>query len=64
MARQHATPVDLAASLIEALKSTLALKPVDDGQRTAQHEMVGALHTALDARRQRIILSQSDGHPG
>ena len=58
MARQHATLVDLPVSLIEALKSTLALKPVDDGQRTAQHEIVAALQKALDARRQRIILSQ------
>ena len=32
----------------------LTLKPVDDGQRIAESEMVRAIHTALDARRQRI----------
>ena len=39
--------------------TTLTLKPADDSQRTAQSEMVKALHTALDARRQRIVVSQS-----
>jgi hypothetical protein len=63
MAQQHATLTDLPASLIEALTSTLAWKPVDEGQRTAQHEIVAALHKALDARRQRIILSQSTVTP-
>ena len=39
-----------------------ASDPLDfaaDSQRTAQPEMVKALHTALDARRQRIVISQS-----
>jgi hypothetical protein len=45
--------------MIEALHGTLTLKPDDDSQRTAQPEMVKALHTALDARRQRIVISQS-----
>lgn len=31
----------------------------DDSQRMAQPEMVRALHTALDARRQRIVISES-----
>jgi Protein of unknown function (DUF4239) len=57
--RQRATLSTLPADLIEALHSTLTLKPVDDSQRTAQPEMVKALHTALDARRQRIVISQS-----
>jgi hypothetical protein len=63
MAHQRATLVDLPMSLIEALKSTLALTPVDEGQKTAQHEIVTALHKALDARRQRIIISQSTVTP-
>lgn len=59
MARQRATLSTLPAALIEALHGTLTLKPADDSQRTAQPEMVKALHTALDARRQRIVISQS-----
>jgi hypothetical protein len=49
----------LPKALIEALHDTLALKPADDSQRTAQPEMVKALNTALDARRQRIVVSES-----
>ena len=56
--RQRATLSTLPADLIEAFHSTLTLKPADDSQRTAQPEMVKALHTALDARRQRIVISQ------
>ena len=59
MAQQQATLSTLPAALIEALHDTLNLKPADDSQRTAQPEMVKALHTALDARRQRIVISQS-----
>ena len=35
------------------------LKPADDSQRIAQTEMLRALETALDARRQRIVISES-----
>ena len=60
MARQQATLSTLrATALIELLHDTLTLKPADDSQRTAQPEMVKALHAALDARRQRIVVSQS-----
>jgi hypothetical protein len=60
MARQRATLSALrATALIEILHDTLTLKPADDSQRIAQTEMVKALHTALDARRQRIVVSQS-----
>lgn len=59
MAGDGATHSSLPAALIEALHDTLNLKPADDSQRTAQPEMVKALHTALDARRQRIVISQS-----
>lgn len=63
MAEQRETLEDMPMHLIDALKSTLAVKPVDDNQRAAQHEIVAALHKALDARRQRIILSQSTVTP-
>jgi hypothetical protein len=59
MARQRATLADLPTALIEALHHTLALTPSGDSQRVAQSEMVKELHTALDARRQRISISQS-----
>ena len=60
MAQHRATLSTLrAAALIELLHHVMALKPTDDSQRTAQAEMVNALQMALDARRQRIVVSQS-----
>jgi hypothetical protein len=59
MAQQRANLSALPAALIEELNDALALKPAEDSQRAAQPEMVKALHTALDARRQRIVISQS-----
>ena len=59
MAHQQATLSPLPTALIEALHEALALKHADDSQRAAQPEMVRALHTALDARRQRIVISES-----
>jgi amino acid transporter len=60
MARHTATLANLrATALIEELHDVLTLKPADDGQRSAQVEMVRALHTAMDARRLRIVVSQS-----
>src|SRR6266702_5910321 len=45
--------------LAEALQATLALNPSSEGQKTAQRDIATALETALDARRQRIIISES-----
>jgi hypothetical protein len=59
MARQGLTLSTLPTALVEELHDVLALKPVDDGQRIAKSEMVRAIHTALDARRQRIAISES-----
>jgi hypothetical protein len=60
MARQQATLSTLRANaLIEALQDVLTLTPANDSQRATQPEMVKALQTALDARRQRIVVSQS-----
>lgn len=47
------------AALAEALQQTLTLTPTSDGQRTAQRELANVLQHALEARRQRIIISQS-----
>ncbi|MGB0056404.1 MAG: DUF4239 domain-containing protein, partial [Methyloceanibacter sp.] len=59
MAQKRMTLATLPVALIEALHETLALKPADDSQRAAQPEMVKELHIALDARRQRIVISES-----
>ena len=60
MAQHTGTLSNLRASaLIEELHDVLTLKPADDGHRAAQTEMVRALHMAMDARRQRIVVSQS-----
>src|SRR5262249_15474129 len=59
LAQQRATLTTLPTALIEALHETLGLKPADDSQRVAQSEMVKELHTALDARRPRIGISES-----
>ena len=59
MARGTATLHVIPYSLAEALQLTLALTPSSQGQQTAQREMTTALENALDARRQRIIISQS-----
>jgi hypothetical protein len=45
--------------LAEALQATLALNPSSEGQKTAQRDIATALETALDARRQRILISES-----
>ena len=59
MAGQHATLNAVPAPLAKALSLTLALKPHSDGQKVAQTQMVASLETALDARRERIIVSES-----
>jgi hypothetical protein len=59
MARQFSTLTAPPPALVEALHVTLALTPNGRGQEVAQREMAASLQTALDARRQRIIISQS-----
>ena len=46
-------------TLSEALQFTLNLKSVGAGQQIAQREIISALQNAMDARRQRLLLSQS-----
>jgi hypothetical protein len=58
-ARQRATLAAIPTHLAEALNATLALTPGDEGQKLAQHEIVRSIETALEARRQRIIISQT-----
>src|SRR5215468_6750740 len=60
MAHRTATLQVIPYSLAEALQFTLAMTPSGQGQQTAQREIAVALENALDARRQRIIISQSE----
>ena len=46
-------------ALAEALQLTLALESTGLGQQIAQREITAALESAMDARRQRIRISQS-----
>src|SRR4029077_12881110 len=59
MARRNATLTIAPARLAEALQLVLSLTPRSEGQVAAQREIVASLQSALEARRQRIILSRS-----
>ena len=59
MSRHAATLTIIPPRLAESLKLALALDPHGAGQQAAQRELVQSFQTALDARRQRIILSES-----
>jgi hypothetical protein len=59
MARHSATLIVSPAPLTEALQQTLALSPNNPGQQIAQREIASSLENALDARRQRILVSRS-----
>jgi len=45
--------------LAESVRLALRLHPQDEGQTIAQREIVASLQSALEARRQRILLSRS-----
>ena len=59
MARGEATLTVIPVALDRALRLALTLAPRTEGQKTAQREIVASVQTAFDARRQRIILSES-----
>ena len=59
MARGEATLTVVPAALDDALQLALVHTPRTEGQKTAQREIVASLQDAFDARRQRIILSES-----
>jgi hypothetical protein len=59
MAKQSASLKVAAPALSEALQLVLSLAPRGEGQIMAQRELVTGLENAMDARRQRIILSRS-----
>jgi hypothetical protein len=60
MAKRTATLQMIPGALAEALESTLVLSPGTPGQQIAQREIATALQNALDARRQRILISRSE----
>jgi uncharacterized membrane protein len=60
MARQKASLRAAPAALAEALRFVVSMTPQGTGQQTAQREIISALGSALDARRQRIIISQAE----
>jgi MFS family permease len=60
MAQKRVTLTMIPASLAQALRLTLALPVSGEGQLDAQREIVAALQNALDARRQRILVSRSE----
>jgi hypothetical protein len=60
MAHRRVTLTMVPAAAAEALQATLSLSTEGPGQVVAQREIVAALQNALDARRQRILTSQSE----
>jgi hypothetical protein len=59
MARQQETLTFIPVALADALRLALQLRPRTAGQSVAQRELAVSLENALDARRRRIIVSQS-----
>ena len=58
MARHASTLKVVPWQLAEALQLTLDFKPSSQGQEVAQREMIAKLESALEARRERILISQ------
>ncbi len=63
MARRNATLTIVPVRLGDALGLALSLTPHGEGQVAAQRELIASLQGALEARRQRIILSRSSLNP-
>ena len=59
MSHRRATIVMIPKPLAEAIRRAMSLSPTGDGQVAAQREILAALENALDARRQRILVSQA-----
>jgi hypothetical protein len=59
MAEQSASLAVTPVALAEELQLILAVAPHSEGQVTAQREIVTALEGAIEARRQRIVVSRS-----
>ena len=60
MAEGSATLRTIPPTLNDALRTTLALASASPGQEIAQREIARSLEDALEGRRQRILISQSE----
>ena len=60
MAGSAATLSIIPRELSEALRTTLALTPASPGQEIAQREIARSLEDALEARRQRVLVSHAE----
>ena len=60
MARQRATLTVMPAALSEALEMVIALPVGGEGQADAQREIIASLGNALEARRERVLVSRSE----
>jgi Protein of unknown function (DUF4239) len=59
MAAGGASLTIIPSALAGALRYSLSLDPKSEGQKIAQRELVASFQNALDARRQRVLLSRS-----
>ena len=59
MSHQSETLTVVPTSLAQGLQLAIGLSPRTEGQKAAQRAIVDSLQSALDARRQRIIVSES-----
>jgi len=59
MAHRNVTISMTPPNLAQALELVLAVNPSTPGQTIAQREITDALQSALDARRQRVLISQA-----
>jgi hypothetical protein len=59
MEEQHASLAAIPVPLSDALELAVALEPRGDGEAVTQRELVVSIQNALDARRQRIIVSEA-----
>jgi hypothetical protein len=59
MEEQRADLTAIAVPLSDALHLAASLDPQDEGDAAVQRELVASIQGALDARRQRIIVSES-----
>jgi hypothetical protein len=59
MEEQRANLTAISTSLADALHLAVGFDPQGDGQAAVQRELVASVQDALDARRKRIIVSES-----
>jgi len=63
MAKRTASLIVTPRALAEALQTAIALTPASPGQQAAQAQIATQLEAALEARRQRILISRSQVDP-